>query len=958
MRALLQVLIITLLCQHATASNESPVVQLPNSNVKLEIDAPDGYCLKISGPFKEEPQVSVAAKRLGAWQKEQILCLADLDLPEASFKVSPVELSEDHGDFGFGPKVGVNLRPRITTSARWPLQANTPTLGVSFKDQAARVVALQATLNDKLVFEMPMVAARFRQQWAIDVQPMNESMSCRPEGVVGASRIACRGASAGVQVQLVIFCRPCAERRAKMQITQGSQHQETQEPWFAVSSMGESQWVIVVRDSIDGQDKVHEFVVAAVEGTEDVQWEESTSQFQTRLVGTALLQVTFFTTVALGFISAAAVARPFLASTALALPYLAQLAEQQDAPILLKSAFASWPFSNEPWHLLGQVAAGMIVVILLHGCAAMLFLRANGPGSAEMMPHGLSFGAWELRAANCLALPLASIGVRIAKVNLASNSFWNLFVGSLGLCAVLGLLVVPRKVLQMLKDWFQEGRVICVQHYSDGSIQYVDRVCDQLRAIPLLQRSRLLGSWTATRSWQSNLAVATIQEVEHHGTCKERGGDHWDRHWSAGPWQPLLPHQSSTSSASQSYTPLSQGLRYRPVSIDSSEPLMKSSGWKSPKAAENPISPLFLAHPVTVCTRYAFTETHGFAGIAGLPWLDVAVPSVELPSLEMLVPQLQLRVQAAQLIGPYTAGAFSACFDASNRKPWWWAFDFLIKVLAGCIVALAPDATIERHWLRIAWVVFMVLLPIWVTYTWPHVHWIENLMTISATLALPGGTAFYLYGNELVEHRQKALLTVLVLGYLPILLAMVVCLYSCKLTKDQDLPENVIGWGKLSGDRLGYARLSLEEDGNLDANREACELFLADAVPVASEGSKAPRIRLPCEVKLPLKPMHLWMKGAIAVSSSLNDRQPQVAVPAELLFGQLQNVTAEPPCATVLTPEDGVILYRDQESNGGLKWQEVLRRFLHGEPAMLREAERVLQEEGENLIALEILNDR
>ena len=35
-----------------------------------------------------------------------------------------------------------------------------------------------------------------------------------------------------------------------------------------------------------------------------------------------------------------------------------------------------------------------------------------------------------------------------------------------------------------------------------------------------------------------------------------------------------------------------------------------------------------------------------------------------------------------------------------------------------------------------------------VTYTWPHVHWIENLMTISATLALPGGTAFYLYGNE------------------------------------------------------------------------------------------------------------------------------------------------------------------------------------------------------------------
>ena len=35
-----------------------------------------------------------------------------------------------------------------------------------------------------------------------------------------------------------------------------------------------------------------------------------------------------------------------------------------------------------------------------------------------------------------------------------------------------------------------------------------------------------------------------------------------------------------------------------------------------------------------------------------------------------------------------------------------------------------------------------------VTYTWPHAHWTENLVAISAAWVLPGGTAFYLYGNE------------------------------------------------------------------------------------------------------------------------------------------------------------------------------------------------------------------
>lgn len=956
-----------LLCQWRWAASEGePLVRIPNSDLQLAVDAPNGYCMKITGPFQDKPSLSAAAERLGAWsQTSQILCLADADLPEASFQVSPnPKPTGDHGDFGFGPNVGVNLRPRISTSALWPLQANTPTLGVSFKDQAARVVALQATLQGKLVLEMPMVAARFRHQWAIDVQAMNDTTSCQAEGVVGASRIACRFVDPGpVPVQLVVFCGPCALRNARMQITgggvaktefvrSGSRYHETSEPWVALSSSGEAQWVVVVRDSIDGQDKVHEFVVAAVKGQEEVQWKESSSQRYTRLIGTVLLQATFFAAVALLFIPVCAAARPAVAAAALAVPYLAQLAAQQDAPILLKSAFSSWPFSDaaDAWHLLLEVFVGMLGTVVLHGYAAMVFLRENGPGSAEMMPHSLSFGSWELRAAGYVALPLASASARIAYNGFSSSRLFHLFCGSLGLAILLGLVALPWKVLRTLRDWFQEGRVICLQHHSDGRTQYVDRVCDQLSAIPVQRRSRILGTWTETGSWQTSPAVAMIQEVEHHGSCKERGGHHWDRHWSTGPWQPLLPHQSSTGSEMR-YTAVSEGLRHRPVSVDSSEPLIKG-GWRSPKAAAP--SALLRAHPISVTTRFCFAQRRGFAGVCGLPWLDAAVPAWELPAIESAVPQMNLRVQARQLSGPFSSGVLSPCFDSANRKPWWWSYDFFLKVMAGCLVALAPEVSIERHVLRIAWLVVMTLMALWVTYTWPHGHWLENLVAVSGAWVLPGGTAFYLYGNELMEHREKAVLTLLTLAYLPTVLALVVCVYSLKITKDQDLPEHVIGWGKLSGNRLGYERLSLDEDDSpVNVNPEAVEIHLADAVLVADAGSKVPRIRLPCEVKLPLRPMHLWMKGAIAVSSSLTDRQPQVAVPAELLLGRLTG--AEHPWATVLTPEGGLLLYRDQETNGGLKWQEVLRHFLRGQNALLREAERVLQEEKESLTALEIL---
>ena len=46
-------------------------------------------------------------------------------------------------------------------------------------------------------------------------------------------------------------------------------------------------------------------------------------------------------------------------------------------------------------------------------------------------------------------------------------------------------------------------------------------------------------------------------------------------------------------------------------------------------------------------------------------------------------------------------------------------------------------------------------VPLQVTYTWPHGHWLENLVAVSGAWVLPGGTAFYLYGNEVGEVLES-----------------------------------------------------------------------------------------------------------------------------------------------------------------------------------------------------------
>ncbi|CAJ1390937.1 unnamed protein product [Effrenium voratum] len=947
------------------------VVRVPDGPA-IKVNMPGGYCWRLPGPAAEEKTgeaagADPAALQLGAWgAQEHLLCMSDAT-DEAVVTVSPELPATDPGDFGFGEGVAVGLRPRVQTSALWPLQAKTPSLGVPFRGEAARLVAIQASVNAQMMMEFPLVAVQFRR-WPIDVAPVNPTAgSCRPEAVPGANRMACRLANAKA-LELVVFCRPCAQHSATMQIL-GKTLRSTDAPWLGLTAHGKEtqQWEVTVRQYIDGQEEVQDFVIAAVLGESDVEWRESGAQRRIRLLGNGLMQATLVAAVAglvllrggfgSGGSSGPTALVPGLAATALSVPYLALLS-QASAPSLLQSAFGSQIFSLRPAVALAQAMLALLAVLALHGYAATRFLQANGPGAAEVMPHGLSFGAWELRAVTYLAVPVSAAAAKMAAFCHPSASFLELVVGLLGCLIMLGLLALPWQTMRKLRELFQESKVICLQHPDTGHLQYVDRVCDQLHAVPFKPKSRLLGSWSESSSWQYSPPVATVRDLEYRGTCKERAGDPWDRTWSLGPW--------CEESSNHVRTPISEGMRLRTTSLDSTfsieQPLMQSGKWK-PAPSQ---SSLLGSHPVTVTTRFAFSGRFGVAGVAGLPWLDVAVPADALKQIEQCMANIRLRVQASQLAGPITCGRFSACFEATHRKPWWWAYDVLLKVAAGCTVALAPELTAQRPVLQVSWLLAMLAMATWVACVLPHVHFVENLAAACGAFAAPLGTAFYLFGHQVQDPQtaQVAAAGVLLFAYLPALLALAasLCLLRCSSDRAEAL-DQVPGWGELSGARIGapsgYLPLLCEDDspprGKVAPSETAAaqaELHLADGVLLSIDPTKACRVNLPCEVKSPLSPVHLWMKGAVAVSSSLSDRAVKLALPLALLRGDAPDAA---PLAALLTPESGLLLYRDQELNGGLKWQEALQRFLGDQPALLREARKHLSEEGEHLMTLEIL---
>jgi len=977
----------------------------------------EGNCLKIAGPFAGLPKseedetedVSDAVQALGGWTaRDHILCFLsnDAEVSEASLTISPAKpgawpIQGSIGEFGFGEKVLVDLRPRIQTSAVWPLQASVPSLGIPFRGQAARLIALRTIVENEMS-ELPVVTSHSRFGWPIDVQLLNETMgTCQPENIPGAKRMACRLRDGAVgEVQLVVICGLCSSGRAALHVGSGREFTQTALPWIGLSApvpKQARQWVVTVMDDKER----FEFVVAIARGDAQVTWQESTSQRHARLCGWVLAQVTLVAIAATVLACAAAVtgrpaaplaAAPGLSAGAMALPFLALLAGRQDAPSLLQSGFGPLGiFCASP----GAVILGAVVVvafvIIAHCAAVAQFLAANGPGAAEHMPHGLSFGGWELRSLPYLALPVSAAATTIVKTAWDEGfRFFNVLYGLFGGLVLLFLLVAAWKVRRQLREWFVELRVICLQHPKSGQLQYVDRVCDQLLALPFVPgETRLLGSWSASPGFRFSPTVASIFSVEHTGAAKTRGADAWDRTWSTGPWTDFMARQPSSPQLQKSTS--SNSLRHRGISLESGADLLGQTRGTSRKyQAEAAASLLMGAHPIVVRTQFVYAESNNdvsIAGVTGLSWLDAVVPAHTLASIEDCVAHIQLRVQACQLAGPLTSGVLAACFDQCDRTPWRWHQDLMAKVILGSLVSLAPVATAQRME-QAVWLLAVLVVAAWVPWTVPHVHLLDNLSAAAAAVALPLGSGFYFCGHQLLDVDYMLVYATLAAGFFPMILVLAASVLTLSTafaprcseeTRDQALQSVVAGWGEISSSRIGsanfgYVNLQEEDDSPGGSSvriapSETASVHSADIVllpPQSTGAEEVKRPKLPCEVRSPIQQTHLWMKGPIAVSSTLGERRPRLGIPAELLLGSPEcgamGLPTACPLATVLTPTSGILLYADKDLNGGIPWQEALQRFLADQPSLLKEAMKALRgleekdfEESSCLVSLEIL---
>merc|ERR1719424_1332992 len=101
-------------------------------------------------------------------------------------------------------------------------------------------------------------------------------------------------------------------------------------------------------------------------------------------------------------------------------------------------------------------------------------------------------GAWELRAFNVLVLPLAYKGATLALVFCIPDYSTapgfvvaNVLEMACGCILLLGLLAVPAYVVRVVRGWFFTEQVIGMVMPGSSRVVFVDRTCDQLRAIPM-----------------------------------------------------------------------------------------------------------------------------------------------------------------------------------------------------------------------------------------------------------------------------------------------------------------------------------------------------------------------------------------------------------------------------------------------------------------------------------------
>eukprot|EP00930_Biecheleria_cincta_P035887 TRINITY_DN24648_c0_g1_i1.p1 TRINITY_DN24648_c0_g1~~TRINITY_DN24648_c0_g1_i1.p1 ORF type:complete len:880 (-),score=166.85 TRINITY_DN24648_c0_g1_i1:267-2906(-) len=437
-------------------------------------------------------------------------------------------------------------------------------------------------------------------------------------------------------------------------------------------------------------------------------------------LATAVLSVMLLTALA-GLPVPVLAAMPSASAAMFAIQLLSLVGSKESAPPPLANVAQAltWVAPQRPDTTLMWCILALFIVWVLRRMAAhrhRTSLELAGPGGTagkiQELPHCLAPGSWESRALGLLAFPLSAASTELMLHLDMSDSPVAGFLVALVVLSFLATQAVTAQ--KFVSEALHEGRVIRAK-LPEGHEVFVDRVCNQLRALPMSPATPagcalLFNDWLDTPSWRVTPAVAAIEQMEFPEEQIEAGGLRFqhDRpgHISVGTW--CSGESSSAQTALEEEDelqdlPLLEGKAEDDKALEDERDLEASSHSRSSASTDKEgknvppdllitggPSEVKLAHPVVISTTlcYEVPARDALAGVSCIPWLDCAVPANVLRRIEELCGPVVLRAHPTQLVGELTAGQYAACFDWGVHSPWCWPSELAAKTVLGAWAAL------------------------------------------------------------------------------------------------------------------------------------------------------------------------------------------------------------------------------------------------------------------------------
>lgn len=575
------------------------------------------------------------------------------------------------------------------------------------------------------------------------------------------------------------------------------------------------------------------------------------------------------------------------------------------------------------------------------------------------------------------------------------------------------LRTIPLNICQVITY----GRLSTYSHVAEGSkSRNVVRFAASVA-------SSILGFLGTLPGWSFSPTTATISEVEHRGSPGRglvgRGGvGSWGTVWEAGPWGKAgstskqeaidddlskmpperleqeraernqeLARKNSESNQLKSGEGLNQGMERAETDIGvwygqpMSRKYIEGSGYEVEQEKRPKFTPVMYAHPIRATTKFVYIgggRKGRLAGVAGLPWIDCAVPTEALEELEEEIGRVELRVNAGQLCGPHTCGRLGACFDWTDRVAWRWPAEVVGKiVLAFYLAALPYTSAYNADWawmvLHVVVILGLLVLGVATILVGPHTSFIDNFALASWMLMACAGIFMYVGGMSVEFTAFTAAMSMLFFTFAPVfvfafttvLLLLLSLASAFSDLRRQVVPAVVQNWilegeslapaSSPSGRRVaasGYSRLdpSAQPGSHEDRNQLGessfpdCKIF---DPKLAALG--------PLTDKLPTRSKRVVTHHVLRIPDTVGARIEQEMIPRGTVPMQAQHIFAQKsggmlvrqPFGALITHKKGLLLFGQAHLNeGGLMWDNVIKKVL-GRTAAAETAIRLLEEAAE-----------